>query len=135
MPLANLNPFMKSLAMKMSSLVIRGSLNSHTLMIAGKSYTINYQEILQCSVYVSKQEEVMKNLLREIMSNDDGRYSTTNFIQVISIIVLTIGFLYAVITQNAIASEIALFLAGIAVATPASKGWITHRRGENNEHD
>ncbi|PWD84507.1 hypothetical protein DC082_02925 [Ignatzschineria indica] len=126
---------MKSLAMKMSSLVIRGSLNSHTLMIAGKSYTINYQEILQCSVYVSKQEEVMKNLLREIMSNDDGRYSTTNFIQVISIIVLTIGFLYAVITQNAIASEIALFLAGIAVATPASKGWITHRRGENNEHD
>lgn len=77
----------------------------------------------------------MKNLLREIMSNDDGRYSTTNFIQVISIIVLAVGFIYAVITQNAIASEIALFLAGIAVATPASKGWITHRRGENNEHD
>lgn len=76
----------------------------------------------------------MKNLLREIMSNDDGRYSTTNFIQVISIIVLTIGFLYAVITQNAIASEIALFLAGIAVATPASKGWITHRKDKEEDN-
>ncbi len=75
----------------------------------------------------------MKALLKEIMTNDCGRYSTTNFIQVLSIIVLAGGFVYALFSQDPIASEIAMFLAGIAVATPASKGWMTHKDKKDKE--
>lgn len=80
----------------------------------------------------------MKTLLKEIMTNDCGRYSTTNFIQVLSIIILAFGFIYALFSQDPIASEIAMFLAGIAVATPASKGFMALKQTKersNEQHD
>lgn len=77
----------------------------------------------------------MRTLLKEIMTNDCGRYSTTNFIQVLSIIILAFGFIYALFSQDPIASEIAMFLAGIAVATPASKGLMALKERSNEQHD
>lgn len=80
----------------------------------------------------------MKRLLKEIMTNDCGRYSTTNFIQVISVITIVCGFFYALIAQDNIASELAIVLGGLAFATPASKGYMELRKAKEkniNEHD
>lgn len=72
-------------------------------------------------------------LITEILTNDNGRYSTTNFIQVLAAIALCIGFFIALILDKNAVETIIVALASMAIATPVSKGIINRNRGDN-EH-
>lgn len=68
---------------------------------------------------------------KEILSNDNGRYSTTNFIQILAILALVIGFFLGMFLKSDVLETIAIALSGIAIATPATKGFANRQRGQN----
>ncbi|GAA5102669.1 DUF2644 domain-containing protein [Wohlfahrtiimonas larvae] len=71
-------------------------------------------------------------ILKEILSNDDGRYSTTNFIQIIALIALIVGFFIGLFLKSDVLEVMVIALTSIAVATPATKGFATRKRGQND---
>lgn len=70
-------------------------------------------------------------IIQDILSNDNGRYSTTNFIQIIALIALIIGFFLALFLKSDVLEVMVIALTSIAIATPATKGFATHLRGKN----
>lgn len=71
-------------------------------------------------------------LLKDILSNERGEYSTTNFIQIIAIIALIIGFFLGLFLKSDVLDTMVIALSGIAIATPATKGFATRKRGQDD---
>ncbi|MBE2895471.1 DUF2644 domain-containing protein [Pasteurellaceae bacterium HPA106] len=64
--------------------------------------------------------------LTQLITNADGRTSTTGFIQVFSWIVLTAAFLYGVWADKSYVSDWFWYYAAVCVfGSPASKGVVT----------
>jgi len=69
----------------------------------------------------------MKKLL-ELLMNEHGEFSTTNTIQIISVITLSLGFLFALFFDRAIVSDLAYAMTAIGLGTPISKGIVDYKR-------
>lgn len=66
--------------------------------------------------------------LKELITNDDGRMSTTSFIQILSALTLCLGFILALFTDKSIAGELGITIAAMATLTASSKGFATIKR-------
>lgn len=66
--------------------------------------------------------------INELFTNDNGRLSTTNTIQMISAITLCVGFFIALWLDRAIAAELGFTIAGMATLTATSKGFVAMKR-------
>lgn len=69
--------------------------------------------------------------INELFTNDNGRLSTTNTIQMMSAITLCIGFFVAMLFDLTVPSELAFIIAGMATLTATSKGFVAMRRGDD----
>ena len=71
--------------------------------------------------------------INELFTNDNGRLSTTNTIQMMSAITLCIGFFIALWFDRAIAAELGITIAGMATLTATSKGFVAMKREKDHE--
>lgn len=71
--------------------------------------------------------------LNELFTNDDGRLSTTNTIQMMSAITLCVGFFIALVFDKSVVSELGFIIAGMATLTATSKGFISNRKRDTNK--
>lgn len=70
---------------------------------------------------------------KELFTNDNGRLSTTNTIQMMSAITLCVGFFVAMLFDLTVPSELAFIIAGMATLTATSKGFISNRKRDTNK--
>jgi len=68
--------------------------------------------------------------IKELFTNDNGRLSTTNTIQMMSAITLCIGFLVALLLDRSAVTELGFTIAAMATATATSKGFMAKRNKE-----
>lgn len=66
--------------------------------------------------------------LKELFTNDNGRLSTTNTIQMMSAITLCIGFFVALVLDKSVVSELGYTIAGMATLTATSKGFMSLKK-------
>lgn len=71
--------------------------------------------------------------INELFTNDNGRLSTTNTIQMISAISLCLGFFIALWLDRAIVAELGFTIAGMATLTATSKGFVAMKRDKDYE--
>lgn len=71
--------------------------------------------------------------INELFTNDDGRLSTTNTIQMMSAITLCVGFFVAMLFDLTVPSELAFIIAGMATLTATSKGFVAMKRDKDHE--
>ena len=62
--------------------------------------------------------------LKELFTNDNGRLSTTNTIQMMSAITLCGGFIVSLFLDRSVSGELAIVIAGMATLTATSKGFV-----------
>lgn len=64
--------------------------------------------------------------LKQLLTNDSGKYSTTGFIQFFSWLVVTALLAYAVVTEKSYVNDWFLFYGGLFVfGSPATKGVVS----------
>lgn len=69
--------------------------------------------------------------IKELITNHDGHYSTTGFIQFFSWLVITGVFIYAVVFDKPFVDDWFLFYGGFFVfGSPATKGLISAMKKE-----
>ncbi|OYQ90433.1 hypothetical protein B9T10_03685 [Wohlfahrtiimonas chitiniclastica] len=73
--------------------------------------------------------------VNELFTNDNGRLSTTNTIQMMSAITLCGGFFAAMFFDLHVPSELAFIIASMATLTATSKGLVTMRKDKDHEKD
>lgn len=71
--------------------------------------------------------------INELFTNDNGRLSTTNTIQMMSAITLCIGFFVSLLLDRSISGELAITIASMATLTATSKGFFTKRDKEHGK--
>ncbi|MBS7835275.1 DUF2644 domain-containing protein [Wohlfahrtiimonas chitiniclastica] len=69
--------------------------------------------------------------IKQLFTNDNGRLSTTNTIQMMSAITLCIGFFVAMLFDLTVPGELAFIIAGMATLTATSKGFADLKRNNN----
>lgn len=72
--------------------------------------------------------------LKELLTNADGHYSTTGFIQFFSWLVVTGLLIYAVVFDKPFVEEWFLFYGGLFVfGSPATKGLVSVLKGKRDD--
>lgn len=72
--------------------------------------------------------------LKELITNSDGRLSTTSTIQMMASVGLTVGFLLSIWLDKSISGEIAYALCALAGWTGTSKGIVGYKRDKEIKH-
>ncbi|MBS7818832.1 DUF2644 domain-containing protein [Wohlfahrtiimonas chitiniclastica] len=70
--------------------------------------------------------------IKQLFTNDNGRLSTTNTIQMMSAITLCGGFFAAMFFDLNVPSELALIIASMATLTATSKGFVGMKRDKDH---
>lgn len=78
-------------------------------------------------------ESKAKCQFSQLFTNDNGRLSTTNTIQMMSAITLCVGFFVAMLFDLTVPSELAFIIAGMATLTATSKGFVAMKRDKDHE--
>jgi len=68
--------------------------------------------------------------LKQLFTNDDGRLSTTNTIQMMSAITLCISLFVSLFLDRSVTGELAIAVAGMATLTATSKGFVALKRSK-----
>ncbi|MBS7827506.1 DUF2644 domain-containing protein [Wohlfahrtiimonas chitiniclastica] len=70
--------------------------------------------------------------IKQLFTNDNGRLSTTNTIQMMSAITLCGGFFAAMFFDLNVPGELALIIASMATLTATSKGFVAMKRDKDH---